>query len=105
MQILLISDTHGHLDIINQLIEKTRCDAVIHAGDFGFNDEESCNNLSNRELKLHIVYSDLSDEEKKKLLTSSPETLKDFIVNNLPLGDLPAYIRNEKEFHVPVYAV
>lgn len=40
---LLISDTHGNLDIINKLVEKTNVDMVIHAGDFGFYNESSYN--------------------------------------------------------------
>ena len=36
MRLLLISDTHGKLDIINELSAQTQADAVIHAGDFGF---------------------------------------------------------------------
>lgn len=40
-KILLVSDTHGKLDCINQLAEKTKADLVIHAGDFGFYDDSS----------------------------------------------------------------
>ena len=42
-RILLLSDTHGNIDIINTLVEKTNTDMVIHAGDFGFyNESKSC---------------------------------------------------------------
>jgi predicted phosphodiesterase len=40
-KILLISDTHGNLDIINEKVMQTKADFVIHAGDFGFYDEQS----------------------------------------------------------------
>ncbi|NOY68104.1 MAG: hypothetical protein GXP53_01230 [Deltaproteobacteria bacterium] len=33
MRLLLISDTHGKLGIINELARHVRADAVIHAGD------------------------------------------------------------------------
>ena len=46
-RILLISDTHGNLDIINQLVAQTHADMAIHAGDFGFYDE-SPNTLENK---------------------------------------------------------
>lgn len=49
-RILLLSDTHGHLDVINELSLKTNSDFVIHAGDFGFYDEKSVYRLSHREL-------------------------------------------------------
>ena len=32
MRFLLISDTHGKLDIINELAARAKADAVIHAG-------------------------------------------------------------------------
>ncbi len=35
MRLLLLSDTHGMLGIINDLAAHVRADAVIHAGDFG----------------------------------------------------------------------
>jgi len=35
MRLLLISDTHGMLGIINDLAAHVRANAVIHAGDFG----------------------------------------------------------------------
>ncbi len=36
MRLLLISDTHGKLGIINELADRVKADAVIHPGDFGF---------------------------------------------------------------------
>ncbi|NOY53098.1 MAG: metallophosphoesterase family protein, partial [Deltaproteobacteria bacterium] len=41
MRLLLISDTHGRLGIINESASHVQTDAVIHAGDFGFYDEGS----------------------------------------------------------------
>lgn len=72
MKFLLISDTHGRLAIINDLVRTTQADAVIHAGDFGFYDESSYERLSERELRLHITHSDLSAEEKERLLGLPP---------------------------------
>ena len=54
---LLISDTHGNLDVINKLVEKTQADMVIHAGDFGFYNESSYKHISDRELLLLISHS------------------------------------------------
>jgi calcineurin-like phosphoesterase family protein len=34
-RILLVSDTHGKIDTINEKILQTKADFVIHAGDFG----------------------------------------------------------------------
>ena len=41
MRILIISDTHGSLGVINELVSRTQADAVIHAGDFGFEDAKA----------------------------------------------------------------
>jgi len=68
MKLLLISDTHGHLDIINGLVKKTNADAVLHAGDFGFYDHSSTDHLVDRELNLRIIHSGLSDTSKKYAL-------------------------------------
>ena len=46
MRLLLLSDTHGRLDLINELAEREQVDAVVHAGDFGFYDEKSVDRLS-----------------------------------------------------------
>ncbi len=59
MRVLLLSDTHGNIDIINQLVDKTKSEMVIHAGDFGFYDESSYRHLSSRELFLLITHSPL----------------------------------------------
>ncbi|VEG92095.1 metallophosphoesterase family protein [Legionella spiritensis] len=49
-RILLISDTHENLDVINQLVAQNNADMVIHAGDFGFYDEPSIYRLSPRDI-------------------------------------------------------
>jgi hypothetical protein len=54
MRLLLISDTHGRLGIIDALASHVRADAVIHAGDFGFYDDGSYGRLSARELRLQV---------------------------------------------------
>jgi hypothetical protein len=71
MRLLLISDTRGKLDFINELSAQTKADAVIHAGDFGFYDDESFERLSDRELRLHVTHYDLPRAEKDNLLTLS----------------------------------
>ena len=68
-RILLVSDTHGKLSPINRLALENGCEAVIHAGDFGFSHEESLSRLSDREVALHIRHSELSPAPKRK---SSP---------------------------------
>ncbi len=53
MRLLLISDTHGRLGIINELAGHVRADVVIYAGDFGFFDDGGSERLLDRALRLH----------------------------------------------------
>ncbi len=104
MRILLISDTHGNLDIINQLIEKTKADIVIHAGDFGFYDESSYQHLSSRELLLLITHSPYRKEYSVDKQTNK-EALIEIVKKHQLLGDFSDYLNHKKAFHKPVYAV
>lgn len=63
MRFLLISETHGRLGVIDELVDRIRTDAVIHTGDFGFFLDGSFERLSDRELRLHVVHSDLPRTE------------------------------------------
>lgn len=103
-RILLISDTHGNLDIINEKVSQTNADMVIHAGDFGFYDDQSVYRLSPRELRLSVAHSPVwrqYDVDKQ----ASRERLIEINIENKLLGDFPDYISGEKKFSVPVYAV
>jgi predicted phosphodiesterase len=105
MRFLLITDTHGRLDNIDALAAETACDAVIHAGDLGFYDEQSAGRLSERELNLRIIHSELHDDEKRKALSLSADQKQGFVRERLPLSQLPQYLNGERQFTVPVYAV
>ncbi|MCP4876294.1 MAG: hypothetical protein GY896_12580, partial [Gammaproteobacteria bacterium] len=48
-------------------------------GDFGFYDETSIENLTEREVRLHIVHSHLSDADKTEVLEKSATEQKVFI--------------------------
>lgn len=105
MRVLLVTDTHGHLDCINDLADQTRADAVLHAGDLGFYDEGSIERLTDRELALRIRHSDLPTAVRKGAFGLSRDEKVELITQQAPLSDLPAYIAGTKRFHVPVYAV
>ena len=105
MRLLLISDTHGKLDIINELSAQTQADAVIHAGDFGFYEDESFERLSDRELRLHATHSDLPRAEKDNLLALSRIDLIAQARMLRLLGEFRSYIDGGNSFQVPVYAV
>lgn len=105
MKLLLVTDTHGHLTGLNDVAKENSADAIIHAGDFGFYDDTSVDRLSDRELKLRIVHSDLQRSEKKELLSRSREDQREALGDHLPLSDLPLFLAGERRFETPVYAV
>lgn len=105
MKLLFITDTHGDLKIINNLVAKTGCDAVVHAGDFGFYNEDSYQRVTDRELKLRIVHSSLPPDDKKRVLSFSHDEQREFVRKKLPLSDLPEFLNGTSIFTVPVYAV
>jgi len=105
VRILLLSDTHGKLAVINSLAAETRADAVIHAGDFGFYDDESHQRISDRELRLHINHSGLDAATRDELLALPREQRNEASRRLCPLSELPLFIEGQQRFEVPVYAV
>lgn len=104
-RLLLLSDTHGALAQVDELSARVGAHAVLHAGDFGFYDDESVDRLEARELFLRVIHSHLPDEEKKKAKKLSGDKMRSFIRNELPLSDFGAWLREGRGFRVPVYAV
>ncbi|WP_224367014.1 metallophosphoesterase family protein [Hyalangium versicolor] len=105
MRLLLISDTHGHLDIIERLAKESRADAVLHAGDFGFYDQESVDRIESRELFLRVVHSKLPAETKQKAKKLKGDALRAFIRTELPLSDLGGWLHAGRGFSLPTFAV
>lgn len=105
MRFLLISDTHGRLAVIDELADRVRADAAIHAGDFGFFDDRSFERLSDRELRLHIAHSDLPRIEKDRILTLSRDAMIKTAREHRLLGAFQSFLDGIESFHVPVYAV
>ena len=105
MRLLLISDTHGKLQIVNDLAAQVRADAVIHAGDFGFFDDSSFERLSNRELRLHVVHSDLPRTEKDRILALPRTDMAEAAKKNRLIGGFQAFVDGDESFQVPVYAI
>ncbi len=105
MRLLLVSDTHGKLGAINELSARVQADVVIHAGEFGFYDDGSFERLTDRELRLHVVHSDLPRAVKDNLLSLSRI---DLIAQSRKLGllgEFMSFIDGSESFQVPVYAV
>lgn len=105
MRFLLISDTHGKLGVIDELADRVRADAVIHAGDFGFFDDGSFERLSDRELRLHVAHSDLPRTERDRILALSRKDMIRTAREGRLLGAFQSFLEGVELFHVPVYAV
>jgi predicted phosphodiesterase len=103
-RILLISDTHGNLDVINRKVAEINADMVIHAGDFGFYDDQSIHRLNPRELRLLICHSPVWRQYNVDKQTKL-EIFIEIVKKHKLLGDFPDYISGKKQFSVPVYAV
>ena len=93
-RILLISDTHGNLDIINEKVAETMADMVIHAGGFGFYDEQSIYRLSQRELRLLVSHSPVWRQYEVDKQTNR-ERLIEIVKEHQLLGDFPDYISDK----------
>jgi hypothetical protein len=90
--------------VINDLVEKTKVDLVIHAGDFGFYNESSYKHISSRELLLLISHSPFWKDYRVDKQTDR-ETLIEIVKRHQLLGDFSVYQDGQKQFNVPVYAV
>jgi hypothetical protein len=92
MRLLLLSDTHGHLDIVDKLARDTSAEAVLHAGDFGFFDAESHHRLTMRQLGLLILHSGLPAEQIRQARKLTPPELVEFAVRWDCMGRFPGYL-------------
>ncbi|MCI7642887.1 MAG: metallophosphoesterase [Lentisphaeria bacterium] len=104
-RILLISDTHGNIDLINNLAVQCRVDLTVHAGDFGFYRYDSTKNLSTGEMYNLINHSPLPQAEKNKILPGNPEDYSKAIHQYQLLGNFEEYYSGKKQFICPVYAI
>ncbi|KAI9724166.1 MAG: hypothetical protein M1828_003911 [Chrysothrix sp. TS-e1954] len=107
-RILCIADVRGNLRSLNDLARTARADYIIHTGDFGFYDERSLDRVAEKTLKHVAQYSPLiSDEARRQVATAPPNLpIKEHIPRHqLPLSQLPEFLRGTYQFDVPVYTV
>ena len=108
MRILCLSDTHGNLSIINDLIEKEDADAVIHAGDFGFQSKDQLDRLSGRELYLEIKHNrniELNPGKTAEIRHWTKAQKIDFIHDQKLYSEYQEFLEGNKAFLKPVYCV
>lgn len=105
MRVLILTDTHGHLHLINKLAHKHSAQAVLHCGDFGFYSEARLEELPDRELALRIRHSEKLRHLKNKAFSMSrPEKIEVVRTHHLE-GEFELYLQGKAHFDVPVYCV
>jgi hypothetical protein len=105
MRFLLISDTHGKLALLDELAAELGAEALIHAGDFGIFDEGSAKRLSERELRIQVVHSDLPRTEKDRILGLSRNAVIAAVRQHRLLGSFQSLLDGSQTLRFPVQAV
>ena len=105
MRVLLLTDTHGEIEQINNFAAEYNADACLHCGDIGLFDYESIKNLPVDELKKIIRHSAVSEDEKIRLCSFPQTDMVEFLLENHLAGTFEDYLAGRKKFDVPVYAV
>jgi predicted phosphodiesterase len=105
VRFLVLSDTHGHLSIMNELVKEYHADIVLHCGDFGFMTADRLPMLPDRELSLLIWHSLLPKEVRKQAWKMPQEEKIETIRKHQLMGEFDLFKRGEIKFKVPVYAI
>jgi len=105
MRWLVVTDTHGDMDVINTLIERTQADACLHCGDFGFYDADSVDRLEERELRLRWKHSDLPAADRRLAFEMERGELVERMRAAGLLSTFVPYLEGARRFLAPVYAV
>ncbi|KAL6076876.1 hypothetical protein QOT17_002574 [Balamuthia mandrillaris] len=104
MRVLILSDTHGHLHLINQLAEQHGADCVLHCGDFSLYSEERLEDMPERELALRLRHAHhLPAAVQKKAFSLSRQEKIALMKEHHLQGEFPLYLRGVHRFKVPVY--
>ena len=105
MKILLISDTHGRLDSINELAEKTGADCCFHLGDLCTYTRESVRYFTQDILYKQLKHSPLCPPETLEQFAGDTEGLRKLAEQFRTYGSFEDYYAGNKHFNIPVYAV
>ena len=72
--------------MINTLAAEVGAEAVIHAGELGFFDQGSADRLSDRELTLQVVHSELPQTQKDRIPAQPRDGVVEAIREHRPLA-------------------
>ena len=105
MKILLVSDTHGKLDPINELAAETGADCCFHMGDFCIYTMESVSRFSADILNKQLHHAPVPPAQLAAIDRSDASSMRLLAVKYQTFGNFNAYFSEEKHFKIPVYAV
>lgn len=102
--VICVTETKGHIKLINELVKRHDARAVIHTGDFGFHDAESYKHLSLKELRNLIQFGPVSGPLRARLLHTDDSELRK-ACQSVSLSELPLFIAGQERLEVPVYVI
>lgn len=106
MKILLICDTHGKLDVINELAAATEAERCFHMGDFCTYTKESVKRFSADLLYKQLQHvPQLQPERLAVLNRNDTETMRLLVLKYRTYGNFDEYFSGKKKFSIPVEAV
>lgn len=100
-RVIGVAGVEGKLSLLNQYAEKYSARAIIHTGNFGFYNDDSCHSLSFDALKTAIKRRISSAD----LSTVHEEEIRKMASKKHLLSELPDFIEGVKRFNIPVYVI
>ena len=106
MKILLISDTHGRVNAVNQVVAETGADACFHMGDLCVYTKESVRRFSTDMLMKQVKHAPrIPSRILSEIGSLDTESLRALALEYRTYGGFEDYLSGEKRFAVPVYAI
>ena len=105
MKILLISDTHGKLDPVNELAAGTGADCCFHMGDFCIYTLESVSRFSADMLNKQLHHAPVPPAQLAAVDPGDAGSMRLLAIKYQTFGNFNDYLSGEKHFKIPVYAV
>lgn len=103
-KVVCITETKGHIRMINDIAKRHNARAVIHTGDFGFYDADSHKHMNVKELRNMVQFGPLSGALRNKL-GKVPDHELHKACSNVSFSELGKFISGEERLEVPVYVV
>lgn len=103
-KVVCVTETKGHIRMINEIAKRHNARAVIHTGDFGFYDAESFKHMNVKELRNMVQFGPLSGSLRNRL-GKVPDHELQKACQSVSFSELGKFISGEERLEVPVYVV